>query len=320
MLDCGASAATISRQLQIPDSSVRTMRERYKKIGHLETRSKGGRPRLTSARTDNLIARAVRNDRFISARQIKQDLGLVDVSEQTIRNRIFEMCGYSSYWSVHKPFINEENRKKRLDFAIKYINKPEEFWQHVLWSDESAYCYIMKSKERVWRNPHERFSTDCTIATAKHDKKIMVWGCFCTSGVGNLYWIRDTLDAKSYLNILNTQLLSSIYRLFPDRNVIFQQDNDPKHTAKVTKEWIRAHQIEILDWPPQSPDLNPIENLWNILDYRSKLRRPKSDEELFDILSRCWCAIDKNILQNLAYSMPHRLQSVIAADGWQTKY
>ena len=261
MLKSDKTAADIARQEQIPAATVRRMRLRYEKFGTLERRLVTGRPRITSTRTDTLIARSVRKDRFISARQIKQDLGLTNISEQTIRNRILELCGYSSYWSVHKPYISEANRIKRLNFANKYINKPVSYWRKIVWSDESPFNYIMKSRERVWRGPNERYLPECTIATIKQDKKIMVWGCFAASGVGNLYRISNNLNAERYVNILNTQLLPTSTKLFLDENFIFQQDNDPKHTANVAKQWINRHHIETLDWPPQSPDLNPIENL-----------------------------------------------------------
>jgi hypothetical protein len=320
MLDSGMTTTAIVHRLKMQPSTVRGMRQRYLKFRTLERRPVPGRPRVTSGRTDRAIARAVRKDRFISARQIKQVIGLADISEDTICNRISELCGYSSLWSVHKPFVSEANRQKRLDFASKYSNKPVAFWRRVVWSDESAYCYIMKGKERVWRLPNERYSTECTIATVKHDKKVLVWGCFSASGVGNLHLIEGILNARRYVNILSTQLLPSLTRLSPDGNFIFQQDNDPKHTADTTQAWLRTKHITVLDWPPQSPDLNPIENLWSFLDQRAKLRRPNSDEELFDTLKQCWCAIDEDILRNLADSMPRRLQAVIDNNGWQTKY
>ena len=222
MLGSGMTAAAIARQERIPETTVRDMRKRYEKFGTLVRRKSTGRPRVTSTRTDNLIVRSVRNDRFISAHQIKQDLDLTNISERTIRNRILELCGYSSYWSVRKPFISEANRKKRLNFVKRYINKDVAYWRKVVWSDESSFYYIMRSRERVWRLPNERYSTECTIATIKQDKKIMVWGCFAASGVGNLYWIHDNLNAERYINILNTQLLPSATKLFPDGKFIFQ--------------------------------------------------------------------------------------------------
>jgi hypothetical protein len=212
------------------------------------------------------------------------------------------------------------NRQKRLDFAYKHINKPVDYWKSILWSDESPFQYIMKGRERCWRLPHERYLSHCITATVKHEKKINVWGCFSVNGVGNLYLIDGILDAEKYVTILENEMLPSKTKLFGRRKFIFQQDNDPKHTANVTKDWLVMKKVKRLDWPPQSPDLNPIENLWSILDRSVKNRRPNSNEELFDILHKAWNSIEVELLETLALSMPRRLQAVIDNNGWQTKY
>ncbi len=178
----------------------------------------------------------------------------------------------------------------------------------------------MKGKQLVWRLPGERYNPECIIATVKHDEKVNVWGCFCGNGVGKLYWIKDILYKKEYVQILQTQMLPSAARLLGGQNWLFQQDNDPKHTAIVSRNWIRDNCVNVLEWPPQSLDLNPIENLWGVLDFKLKTRRPTSKQDLFNILRQGWEALNVELLRNLADSMPRRLEAVIKANGWQTKY
>ena len=102
-----------------------------------------------------------------------------------------------------------------------------------------------------------------------------------------------------------------------DVSFIFQHDNDPKHTSKVAQKYLRNANIVFLDWPSQSPDLNPIEHLWNIV--KNKLdnlpQRPSSLDNLFEVAKREWGNLSVESLQTLIDSMPDRIQAVIKAKG-----
>ena len=159
-----------------------------------------------------------------------------------------------------------------------------------------------------------------TQASVKHDKKINVWGCFSAHGVGNLFRIHGIMLKEHYNNILISQMVPSAQRLFPNQNWIFQQDNDPKHTAIINKTWVANNNISTFEWPAQSPDLNPIENLWSILDKQCRDRRPGNENELFQILEEKWKSLDISLLTKLVDSMPKRCQAVIDSKGYPTKY
>ena len=108
--------------------------------------------------------------------------------------------------------------------------------------------------------------------------------------------------------------------LFGSDDFIFQQDNDPKHTAKMVKGYLNRQNFKVLDWASQSPDIAPIENLWAYLDLSVADRKPQNESELFNILNDAWHSIPIKYLQNLVKSMPARCQAVIDNDGWPTKY
>lgn len=105
---------------------------------------------------------------------------------------------------------------------------------------------------------------------------------------------------------------------------IFAHDNDPKHTAiSVTnylKRKVEKGEIKVLSWPSQSPDLNPIENLWNIVKMQRKKFKATSKDDLFSKIQRIWRELPINTLTKLVESIPTRIQAVIAAKGGHTKY
>jgi hypothetical protein len=112
-----------------------------------------------------------------------------------------------------------------------------------------------------------------------------VWGGFSASGVGNLRRIEGILTAEKYIDVLESDMLASADMLFGRVNWTFQQDNDPKHTVKVTKVWFEANEVPILTWPAQSPGLNPIENLWSILDRLCSNKVVNNEQQLFNYLN-----------------------------------
>ena len=115
-------------------------------------------------------------------------------------------------------------------------------------------------------------------------------------------------------------MLSSADHLYGDADFIFQQDLAPAHTAKTTKTWFNDHGITVLDWPANSPDLNPIENLWGIAKRKMKDMRPNNAKELKAAIEASWSSITPQQCHRLIASMPRRIKAVIHAKGAQTKY
>ncbi len=102
-----------------------------------------------------------------------------------------------------------------------------------------------------------------------------------SAGVGPLCFLKTNVTAPVYQEILEHFMLSSADQLFKDANLIFQQDLAPAHSAKSNKSWLNDHSfgVGVLDWPANSPDLNPIENLWSIVKRKMTNKRPKNSDE-----------------------------------------
>lgn len=100
----------------------------------------------------------------------------------------------------------------------------------------------------------------------------------------------------------------------------FQQDNNPKHTAGLVKDWFREKQVSVVPWPSQSPDLNPIENLWNELKRKLGGQYFTNGNQLWEAVQREWYSIPQQTCQKLKESMPRRLQKVLDNNGGYSGY
>lgn len=137
-------------------------------------------------------------------------------------------------------YISAVNKQKRVEFASKYINEPENFWDDVIFTDESKYnIFGGDGREKVWRKPNTELEEKHLTVSVKHGGgSVMVWGCFGASGVGSLVFIEGTMTADSYIDILREHLHASAEKLGIRRTFKFYQDNDPKHKAMKTREWL----------------------------------------------------------------------------------
>ena len=224
--------------------------------------------------------------------------------------------------AARKPLLSARNRKARLDFASEYRDWTVEQWRQVLWSDESS-VELFDCRRRVYvrRRQGERFREECLVPSVKFGGgKLMIWGCFSGTGLGEICRVEGTVDQKKYQAILQETMLPSANRLFGREKFVFQHDNAPCHAARSVADFLHQKKISVMKWPPQSPDLNPIENLWSILKRKVGLTKPSSLPELWENLRQSWQQISQAEIDKLIASMPQRIKLVIKAKGGATRY
>lgn len=305
-------------------NTVKKIVDKYEKFGRIENCPGAGRKKILNEAEIRSIVRDVKKNPFKSAVKISQEVSFTSgtkVSASTIR-RALHANGLHGRFPRKKPLISAVNQKKRRDYAKRHENKDVSFWNNIIFTDESKFeVFGQKKPVKVWRTKNNEYADQNLITTVKHGGgSVMVWGCMAASGVGNLVFIESTRNKMDYLNILKNNLLTSVEKLGLQGSWIFQQDNDPKHTAKIVKEWLLYHTPKTLDHPPQSPDLNPIEHLWEYLDRQIRKRTISSKDMLKSVIMEEWQKISSDVTKKLVESMPRRLSAVIKAKGKSTKY
>ncbi len=147
----------------------------------------------------------------------------------------------------------------------------------------------------------------------------MIWASMSSAGVGPLCFLKSTVNAAIYQEILEHFMLPSADKLYGDADLIFQQDLAPAHTAKGTKSWFNDHGVTVLDWPANSPDLNP-ESMGYCQEQDERDTRPNNADELKAAIKDTWASIPPQQCHKLITSMPRRIEAVIKAKGAPTKY
>ena len=155
------------------------------------------------------------------------------------------------------------------------------------------------------------YTSITTQPTVKHGGgSVLVWRCFGGESSGDLVQIKGI--------ILQRHAIPSGIRLL-DKPFILHQDNDPKHASKLCQNYILSKEkqniLEIMTWPPQSPDFSPIESAWNELDRKMRSRRPRNEKELFEYMKSEWEQLPSAYFKKLLQKLPRICKAVIKARG-----
>lgn len=317
----GMSDRAIGKEIGRDHKTIANVINKFNESGTVQRLTGSGRKRKLNEQDVERIIHEVSLYRDKSGKQVQKDLGITDVSERTIRRIICRALEFKSFWSTKQPFINEEIRNKRLQWALNHKDWTIERWNNVLWSDKCPFVIRFNKQRRVWRiyNPQYQHVW-VNKRVPKFDIEVSVWGCFSSRGLGSLQRIYHGFSIVEYQMILENSVLPSYRRLFPSGNGVFQQDIDLQNIYHGVNSCCNINGIETLEWIHQSPDLNPIENIWSEIEHKVKDSFPQNEEELFQLLQQAWSHLSTDFLAKLVSSMPRRCQSVIDNNGNATKF
>lgn len=323
-LSDGKSTRAIARELKICHSSVSNIR---RTMSPQPAVPKSGPMEKLTERDRRSLVRSVTSGACDTSGEMRQDLIKlkgVSVSGQTIRNAL-KKEGMKAVRKKKRPLLTARHRRLRLMFATKYKSWTLADWRRVIFTDETKINRAGSDGLKwAWKKAGQGISNAEVASTLKFGGgSLMLWGCMTSKGVGFACRIDGRMDAQLYTEILGGEFLQTLSHYDLNiRDIIFQQDNDPKHTSKLATSWFQANGIELLDWPPQSPDLNPIEHLWAHLKRRlsSYENIPEGIHELWTRVEQEWEGVSTEVCLGLIDSMPRRISAVLKAKGGFTKY
>lgn len=319
----GLSVRDIAQRIGRSVSTISRCWRRWTEGQEQRRRIRPGRPRNTTEREDRALRLAAVRDRFSTTRAIGdiwRGLTNLGISVRSVYRRIHSF-GLKSY----RPFLclplTPRHKRSRLEWCNERLQWVDQ-WKQVVFSDESRFCLCAHDgRKMVRRRRGER--RNLQFAVDRHTaltRGVMLWGAIGYGSKSPLVFIPGVLNANRYIHtVLEPTLIPYLRRL---ENPIFQQDNARPHVARVTMEFLEQANVDLLPWPSRSPDLSPIEHVWDVIGRRLGHLHPPP-LTLPDIRMRiqeAWDAIPQADIDNLISSMPRRVAECCRNHGGATHY
>lgn len=286
-----------------------------------------GRKQSLSSRCKKLLLRRFETGRLKNCTDAKKYLltsHQVIVSAETIR-LLLHRFDLKSYAKPPKPRLLSQHKKARRQFARFVQTLPESIWKHAIFVDESKYnLYGPDCNKRAWRRRGSQLQDWHVRPVIKFGGgSVMVWGSISWQGVGQMAFIDTTMNADMYKDVLSVAYTRTleVHGYTVDSSFLVQ-DNDPKHASITVRTWLEEHNIRTMKMPSCSPDLNPIEHVWNYVEIRVRERsiQPSTIAELRQAIQEEWYKVPIEYIQALISSMGRRMAALKRARGGYTKY
>ncbi|CAF4154283.1 unnamed protein product, partial [Rotaria sp. Silwood2] len=294
------SCRTISTFVGISKSSVQRALKRYEETGEFQDRPRAGRPKKLNERNMRMLKHLVQKGERYSGGEITIKLNDTlnsPVTSRTVINYLHQ-CGYEYKTQITKPFLNKNDKKNRLNY------------------DETCFYVIKRKNEtKIWRTKDERWKEGCMhVAAAGGGGRVNFYGTSTSERSGCFRIYNENTNSDVYCKILNNYLIPTVQLYQMENNYFYQHDNFRYHLSKQTQMEFHELGVKVLKWLNKSPDLNPIESVWTVINNKLKSTPLSSVKELTEALSKAWLSITPQLCQQLVFSMPRRILKCIAVN------
>lgn len=314
----GWTGRDIAQELHCDEHAVTRWVHRWQETRSLEDGERSGRPRCTTDETDQKIGLLSDNQPTLTPKDIRREMQL-PVSPHTISRRLDEI-GLWGCVQESEHDLDEFDLQRRLAFANQYLHWTADQWARVFFSDETHFYLGHHGRTYVRRPVGASHDPKYMQQEKQLHGKVSLWGCICAEGLGHAELYTGSLDSTRHRDILRHNLIKSFRQFSPSGPWCFQQDNVRFHTTPETITYLHERGVTLIEWPPWSPDLNPIENLWNELKARVYARFPQSMEEMEQFIREEWEATDLKFIARICRGMPRRLQLLLDNNGHKISY
>lgn len=270
-----------------------------------------GRPRKVDDTGRRAIGRIIQADPRLSNEKIAarlQKSSPITVSRFTIARELNHL-NISRFKPEYRPVLTAKHIAARLEFCLENRQRN---WTKTVFSDEAMFQFYSNSCKLLGKERP-------VLERPKYTPKIMIWRGIAERGKTPLKFCRKIMNSDEYIETIDGYLLTTMSTLYPD-GFIFQQDNAPCHVSKKTREFLENSDIPVLKWPANSPDLNPIENVWGLMKTHLSKKVITNMAQLEREIELIWEGFSHEYLSSLVNSMKTRIEMCIEAEGRHIPY
>ncbi|GFY18689.1 transposable element Tcb2 transposase [Trichonephila clavipes] len=325
-MEMGLLQADAARRLNVSRSVVQRLWDQYQSEDSVSRRPVPGRPRATTPAEDRFLALSARRRRTTTVPQLVADHFQASgrrISATTVRNRLHNAGLYARRPVVCFP-LNGRQRRNRLCWTREHVSWTQQQRASVLFTDESRFTMESDSgRLLIWREQRTRYHQSNTVE--RHSDRgggILVWAGISLGGHTDLHVFQGgTVTGLRYRD----EILDPYVRPYAaaiGNDFILMDDNVRPHRARIVEEYLEDHGLERMEWPARSPDLNPIEHLWDYLGREVAALKPppRSLHELKQGLLCVWSSLPIPVSDNLINSMGNRCGQCIQVRGGHIPY